>query len=496
MAKKETKVETKKVIEDENKPQLDYYYVPRNYVKSRVDPLWANNGSSRTSKAFSVDEIKTMLKNPYANYKKLQTVSDYLLSNNSNYGNYIDYLANIMTFDHMLFPVGMAEKKVTIKNRLKESAKTIFKINARSVFPHLLKQAISYGESYWFDLSDSDNTIIVEIPKELCVLSHIDDDNLWRYYIDLALIKPTTLYELPEEIILAYKKWIDNGKPTAKSKEEGFEHLPMSYYEVSNKGFAIFVHMRKTAHDYPLLAHMFIDLITLGEDKSYFNEFTKEDAVKTVHQKIPVDKESGLPLMKKEVVEAYHNSSKEAVGRNISVMTTPFDVEGITLDGNKQAAINLVEHGIKLVQNDSGISETIFNANTTNGLGYSTKADASRMYPLLYFFTNYVNYKIKSQKFAVQFLRINIFNQDEMHEQYRTDLLSGGSRQLFMCTCGVDLYSYLNTLDMEKMLDFDDMLEPKLNASQGNSEDLKNNGRPQKDEEDKKESTISGDGYK
>ena len=70
MAKKETKVETKKVIEDD-KPQLDYFYVPRNYVKSRVDPLWANNGSSRTSKAFSIDEVKTMLKSPYLNYKKI-----------------------------------------------------------------------------------------------------------------------------------------------------------------------------------------------------------------------------------------------------------------------------------------------------------------------------------------------------------------------------------------------------------------------------------------
>lgn len=497
MAKKETKVETKKNVEDEIvKNQLEYHYIPRNYAKSRVDPLWANSSSSRTSKAFSVDEIKTMLKNPYINYKKLQMVSDYLLSNNSNYENIIDYLANIMTFDYIVYPNGLKEEKqVTIKNRLKESARTISKINLRSMFPHMLKQALLYGESYWYDLSDSENTIVVEIPRDICVLSHINDDNLWIYYIDLALIKPTALYELPDEIIMAYKKWIDNGKPTKKSKEEGFEHLPMSYYEVSNKGFAIFAHMRKMAHDYPLLAHMFVDLITLGEDKSYFNEFTKEDAVKTVHQKVPIDKDSGVPLMDREVIGAYHEASKEAVGRNISVMTTPFDVEGISLDSNKQSSINLVEHGIKLVQNDSGISETIFNANTTNGLGYSTKADAARMYPLLYFFTNFVNYKIKSQKFAVQFLRINIFNQEDMHEEYRTDLLSGGSRQLFMCTSGIDLYSYLNTLEMEEMLGFDDMLEAKLNASQM-GDNQNDNGRPQKVEDDKKESTITGDSYK
>jgi hypothetical protein len=489
-----TKIVEKKDEEVVEKKQIDYHYFPRNFSRSRVDPLWST-GNTTTTKAYTEDEIKTMLKNPYLNYKKLQIASEYLLANNSNYENIVDYFANIMTFDYILYPNETNVKKTTLKNRLKDSAKTISKINLESVFPHMLKQSILYGESYWYDLSDSENTIIVEIPRDVCVLSHIDDDNLWRYYVDLALIKSTNLYELPEELITAYKKWIENGKPKGKRKEKGFEHLPQSYYEVSNKGFAIFVHMRKKAHDYPLLAHMFVDLLTLGEDKTYFNSYTKDDAVKTVHQKVPIDEESGLPLMEKEVIGAYHDSAKEAVGRNISVITTPFDVQGITLDSNKSASINLVEHDLKLIQSNSGISETIFNANTTNGLGYSTKADASRMYPLLYFFTNFVNFKIKLQKFAVKFLRINIFNQEEMHEQYRTDLLSGGSRQLFMCSCGVDLYSYINTLEMEDKLGFDDMLEPKLNASQANSESLNDNGRPQKNEGDKSDSTVTGDGY-
>jgi hypothetical protein len=476
------------------KRQIDYFYVPRSYAKSKVDPIWSSN-NTRTNKAFTKDQITTMLKNPYLNYKKLQMVSDYLLANNSNYENIVDYFANIMTFDYIIYPTDLNVKKASLKNRLKNSAKTISKITLESVFPHIMKQAILYGESYWYDLSDGENTIIEEIPRDICILSHIDDDNLWRYYVDLALIKSTNLYELPEELIRAYKKWIENGSPKGKRKEEGFEHLPESYYEVSNKGFSVFIHMNKKAHDYPLLAHMFIDLTTLGEDKSYFNDFTKEDAVKTVHQEVPVDKESGLPIMDYEVIEAYHNSAKEAVGKNISVMTSPFKVQGITLDNNKQSSINLVDHGLKVVQANSGISETIFNANTTNGLGYSTKADAARMYPLLYFFTNYINFKIKSQKFAVKFLKINIFNQEEMHEQYRTDLLSGGSRQLFMCSLGIDLYSYLNTLEMEDKLGFDDMLVAKVNGSQiGESSDNKN-GRPEKKEEDKSDSTVTGSDY-
>jgi len=199
--------------------------------------------------------------------------------------------------------------------------------------------------------------------------------------------------------------------------------------------------------------------------------------------------------MEKGIIEAYHNSSREAVGANISVITSPFDVTGITLDNGGKTSINLVEHDLDLVQSNSGISETIFKANTTNGLMYSTKADAARMFPLLYYFNNFTNYKIKSQKFSVEFLRISIFDQGEIHEQYRTDLLSGGSRQLFMCTSGVNLYSYLNTLDMENKLGFDDMLVPKVNASQQSGME-NDNGRPKKKDDEKSDSTEVVDGYK
>ncbi|MDD4000475.1 MAG: hypothetical protein PHX62_06250, partial [Bacilli bacterium] len=213
------------------------------------------------------------------------------------------------------------------------------------------------------------------------------------------------------------------------------------------------------------------------------------------HLQVPVNKETGLPMMDKGIIEAYHNSAKEHVGSNISIMTNPFEVEGIALDGNQKQALNVVEHDIKVVQNDSGISETIFNANTTNGLGYSTKADAAKMYPLLYFFTNYLNYKIKSYKCGVEFLHVNIFEEEDVHEQLRTDLLSGGSRLLFMATSGVDLYSYFNLTKLEKLLDIDDYLKPKLNASQMNSEGNEI-GRPEKKPKDETDSTAKTKEYK
>jgi len=240
---------------------------------------------------------------------------------------------------------------------------------------------------------------------------------------------------------------------------------------------------------------MFSDLSLLNTDKSYFNEFIKDDAVKVIHQQVPTNDE-GIPLMGKEIIEAYHSSSKEHVGKNISIMTNPFKVEGIALDKNQQSAINVVEQDIKVISNDTGISDTIFNATTTNGLGYSTKSDSARMFPELYFFTNLVNFKIKQHKCQVEFLHINIFEKPDVHESHRADLLSGGSRSLFMASSEIDLYTYINLAEMEKLLDFDSILPPKLNASQGNLEDLNPNGAPKKKDGDKADSTTKVDGYK
>lgn len=479
---------------EQNKP--NEFFIPRNYARSQVQPLWANTSTSSAS-IYTLEQINNLLKNPYSSYKQLQGVADYLYNTNSNYNNILDYLSIILAFKYIIYPFGITENKTTVKNRIYNSAKIISKMQIEQIFPIMIKRAMHCGETYWYDLSDSENTIIVEIPKEICVLSHIDDDNLWRYYVDLSLITKISLPELPQEIQDAYNKHIANGKPKGKKKIAENIFIPEHYYEVSKKGFAIFAHMQKKAHDYPLLLHMFGDLTLLSNDKSYFNEFIKDDAVKTIHQKVPVDKETGVPLMDKDTIEAYHNSSKEHVGKNISIMTNPFEVEGIALDKNQQSAINVVEHDIKVIQNDSGISETIFNANTTNGLGYSTKADSAKIFPILYFFTNLINYKIKPYKCQIKFLNINIFEEKEKHEDARTDLLSGGSRSLFMATSPLDLYSYLNLIEMEQLLEFDELLPPKLNASQGSAEDLnKKNGNPGKKEEDKEDSTIVVDGYK
>jgi len=478
----------------EETPKPNEFFVPRNFARSQVQPLWTTSPNNSSTRKYTSDAIGKLLLHPYSSYKELQNISNYLLYTSSAYNNFLDYLANALTWDYVLACEDLEKvNKTTIENRYIESAKTVYKINVKAIFSAMLKRVLANGETYFYNLTDNSNSIIVEIDSNICQLAQIDSNNIWRYYINLSFINSANLLELPEEIQTAYKKWIDNGKPKKKVLIDGFE-LPEYLYPVSDKGFAIFIHMRKTQHDYPYLAHMFEDLNDLESDKTYMNDYIKENNIKLIHMKVPTDKDSGLPLMDKDVMQIYHDSAKEHLPSNVAPLTNPFTVESIALDKSQSTAINLVEHSTKVIMQDSGISDTIFNANSTNGLKYATLADATKLYPLFYFFENFVNLQIKQYKCKIKFLRINYYNQLEWHERFYADVQAGGSRSLFAVTGGIEPYDIINLAKTEKAIGMDDLLEPKINASQQSGIE-NDNGRPKKKEDKASDSTNKVNEY-
>jgi hypothetical protein len=491
--KSEVKVDTSiaNVENESEKKDFDLHYIPRNFARSHIQPIWSQTPGNAKTQAYTSEKIADFLKNPHATYKQLQGVSNYLMYTSPSYNNILDYLANAMTFDYTLYGIdAKAVTKITLQNRIFTSAEVVSKMNVKSIFPQMVKRALANGECYFYNLGDKNNIIIEEIDSNLCQLAMIDDNNIWRFYINLSLIDANRVAELPEEIRIEYKKWIDGGKSKDKIEVDGMV-VPSYLYLVSNRGFSIFAHMRKIQHDYPYLAAMFEDLNDLEADKTYMTEYIKENNIKLIHLKVPVDKDSGLPLFSKEIISIYHDSAKEHLPSNVAPLTNPFEVTAIALDKSQSTAINLVDHSTNVVSDDSGISKAIFNAETTNGLQYSTLADVSKLYPLLYFFENFINLQIKDQKCKVKFLRMSHYNQSSMHEESRTDLLSGGSRMLFVATGGIELYDFLHMNATEDVLDFDDMLEAKLNASQASAADLQNkNGRPAVSGDKQADSTV------
>lgn len=480
-------------------PTVDDFYIPKCYARSNLQAMWTGMPRGTTASKPTIADLNKALMNPFVQHKKIQEFSNYLEYNSSMYGNFLDYFSNLITWDYVLYSDTQTKvKKTTMESRYYESAKIVSKLNIKTVFPAMLKRVLSVGEAYFYNASTSNgNSIIVEIDHSICQLAQIDDSNLWRYYVNVSLIETTKVCEFPIEIQDFYNDWIANGGKKNKDKKKKIDgvEVPSYLYLVSKNGFAIFAHMRKTYHDYPYLAAMFEDLNSLEEDKDYMEEYAKEQNIKLIHMRVPTDPASGLPIMNKEIIEVYHNSAKEHLPSNVAPLTNPFEVQGITLDTAQTASINLVDHSSKVVLSDGGVSKSIFEADSTLGLQYSTEADASRMYPLMYFFENFVNYILNGKGCKIKFLQINIFNRQKWHENYRTDLLSGGSRSLFIASAGIEPFDMINLARTESDLDMDSMLIPKINASQISGDNLKN-GAPEKDPDESADSTNIEKGYR
>lgn len=432
------------------------------------------------SRPFTKEQIEKALQNPLISYQLLQQMSNYLYSTSSAYQNTIDYFANIMTFDYVLSPTDFTENKKTMLNRLLGAAKKAKQSQVKTVYPKMIERTLIQGETYWYTLTDNDNTIYVEIPSKFCEVYEIDSNNLFRYKIRLDLLNNDIVKSLPEEIRTAYKDYHDSKNNNKNKQLDKNDALDALKYKVSEKGFAILSHGMLSVHDYPYFANMFIDLLILEENKEYMDEYIKDDNVKMVHQKIGTSAE-GQPFLPKEVIQAYHDSTKKHVPSNVSVSTSPFEVEAISFDSSSRTQINLVEQSKENVQDDSGVSSLVFNneKSSSNALKDSIQADSNRIFPLLKFFNAILSFQLKPFKFSVVFLETHKFNKKEVMEQCRTNLQFGGNRFDFIVSTGKEIYDFLQIAQLEKLIDIDEFMPIMISGSQQSGIENKKNGRPE-----------------
>ena len=87
---------------NEEKLKENEFFIPENYARSNVQPLWTTTPPNSATRAYTSEQINRLLLNPYGNYKELQNISNYLLYNSPMYNNFLDYLSNILTWDYVL----------------------------------------------------------------------------------------------------------------------------------------------------------------------------------------------------------------------------------------------------------------------------------------------------------------------------------------------------------------------------------------------------------
>ena len=69
----------------------------------------------------------------------------------------------------------------------------------------------------------------------------------------------------------------------------------------------------------------------LEDVKDLKSENTVIESTKLIHQKLPIDKETGKVLMDMSVAKTYHNATKANMPKGTAITTNPLDLEAISL---------------------------------------------------------------------------------------------------------------------------------------------------------------------
>ena len=402
------------------------------------------------------EEVRTMMKSPFDNAVKLQGVSEHMKATNGHYYRMIKYLANLLTFDYVVYPKingnKMGGSTAKIAKGYHNATFYLKLMNLKHNMRFFLERLITNGEVYLYKLEDKNSIIYKELPPALCKAMKLED-NVLRFGVKLSSLTADTVLEYPAEIQNAWKRSKTNKDIVDKD----------GYFLVGDCGFC-FNAWGAYSKGFPVLSFMFDTLIAHEETTDAFEDQMKLDALKLIHQKVPLD-ENDMPIFDKNIIQMYHNATKKNLPSTVSITTNPMELSSVNFDKSALRNKDNVTISEDNIFSTGGISKLLFNNVSASGEGLKKSAltDEMLMYPFLEMFAHYVNYELRGQSgvsFEIKFLHTSHFNIDEKHKLAKEDLTLGGSRQMFFATQGLEPYETMSILQLEQAIGIDELIIP------------------------------------
>lgn len=419
---------------------------------------------------------------------KLREASRYFFGISGEYRRLVWLHANILTFDYYVIPKIRNPEKVS-QEKIKTELQRILDYTDNS-YVQQTNRFISLitvldGVFYGYERQMDDDITLQQLPPKFCRSkykingNHAIEFNLkfFDMYRDTDLkIEMFTLF--PDEFFDLYVDY-KNGR----TKDE-WAQLDSEY-----------TRCHKLNDDpIPLLSTVFPEIIDLKEYKELDKSQAQMDLYKLIVQKLPIDKLTGLPMLKLEEGRELHKNAKKMITQEgIDVLTTPLEVDSINLKESGQTIKSNIERASNRIYTTSGNSQILFNGGSDGGsigLDKSIKVDEAVMLPLLdqhkrWYETKFKKVsKNKNISFSMEMPLITIFNRAEMVEMYTKQASMGYSALLPIIASGITQSSFLDILHYEnEYLGLHDKMIPLKTAhTLGGEED--EGGAPEKKEGD------------
>ncbi|WP_342422351.1 hypothetical protein [Paenibacillus sp. FSL E2-0178] len=420
------------------------------------------------------------------NVDKLREVSNYFFLASGQYRGLVQYLSNILTFDYLIVPK-VKKSDVLTSDRFERDYQYIMDYTDNSYIEEA-ERFITFitlldGVFYGYERQVDNIVSIQQLPPQYCRSKYkvngtygVEFDlRFFDMYRDTEL--KLKLFEMFPREFLDYYLDYKNGKTK--------EWIPLD---------PTFARCHKfTDTPKPLLSDVFLDLVDLKEYKELDKSQSKLNLYKLIVQKLPIDKDSGLPLLQLEEGKALHANAKKMITQEgIDVLTSPLDIEAVNLQERGSTVKDNIDRATNNVYESANTSKILFSSGTDGGsigLSYSVKIDESSVYPLLSQFKRWRDNKFKtlfksrSYQFEILFPKITIFNRKEMFDLYKEGATLGYSKLMPLAAMGVKQSTFMNLINFENnYLKLDEQLNPLQSTHTQGSEGTK--GRPKSDDKD------------
>ncbi|MEK4008344.1 hypothetical protein [Paenibacillus sp. FSL H3-0333] len=447
--------------------------------------VYALSYKNQTHRAkYTKDQINTYIENN--NVDKLREVSNYFFLASGQYRGLIQYLSNILTFDYLIVPKVKKSEMLT-SDRFERDYQYIMDYTDNSYIEET-ERFITFitlldGVFYGYERQIDNIVSIQQLPAQYCRSKYkvngtngIEFDlRFFDMYRDTDL--KVQLFEMFPPEFLDYYLDYKNGKTK--------EWIPLDPNYARCHKF--------TDNPKPLLSDVFLDLVDLKEYKELDKSQSKLSLYKLIVQKLPIDKDSGLPLLQLEEGKALHANAKKMITQEgIDVLTSPLDIEAVNLQERGSTVKDNIDRATNNVYESANTSKILFSSGTDGGsigLSYSVKIDESTIFPLLNQYKRWRDNKFKtlfksrSYQFEILFPKITIFNRKEMFDLYKEGATLGYSKLMPLAAMGIKQSTFMNLINFENnYLKLDELLKPLQSTHTQGSDATK--GRPQAAEKD------------
>ena len=451
----------------------------RNY--SLMNGIINISGDIYRSRRINRNNLRKALADPYSpnNVEILQQASMLLKATNGIYKRVLNYHSHTYTHDFMIYPLEFDKIKnpSKIQKAYAEAAQHVEKFNLKYNGSWIKERVLEQGELFTYKIEDSNGIILQEIPNTFCKITSVEN-NVSKYSINLKKLNDKNISSFPKEIQLLYKKY-KNGNIKEK------DLIDKSYYELKNNA-AAFNLDRFSPKGVPYYCTIFDDLMELEDMKDLKSQNAVIESIKLIHQKFPVDKDTGVSLIDFDVITQYHNATKATLPPGTAVTTNPLDLQALYLSDSNSKISSNVSQARDTIYDSAGVNSELFNGNknTTEAIAMGIIADNLVSKPLNEMISNWINYELRKKKiggftWAVKLLDITEFNKDKRISAAKDAMAYGGSRLEFLASSGYTPLQSLSVLKMESMLGLDELMIPQASSHTQSSKDV---GRPSKED--------------